>query len=412
MVGSVLYLSLLGLTAVSALPAQSVEERQTFVIGPPGGGEVEWGSGIPKCAPNPPSGEQAPCIAEPSSGGFKIPKVKRNTVTLNSIGAYSAGCPNLKGAQESLKRLLKTPKGSVDLYIETQKLKHLLNGCGFILGDDTVTYIKVADKRDSVNFFPINEDVSGLEDIYNSLVDDLGDSELSLAPWLTLNQYTDLLGAFGVNVDRSVTFGAPALLPRQGGDFKLGKEACTQSVIRAYTIALERIVELYGNDPSRVRSSIIQLQQSISAMLQVCNDGSVGGFLPQPTVPGGPITPNPTIPGGPLRPDPYVPGGEIKPDPTVPGGPMTPDPTIPGGPMKPGRRTAQLTDPSTAALLTSLRNLESAYGSFGSPNIPSVIFLIMVDHVLALQRAGVKVSGWPVLSQDLGGGSVTFRPIP
>src|ERR1700761_9579103 len=86
---SVLALSLVGLSAVHAVPAsKTVEERQGGVWGiGSGAGSIWGGSGapVPTCIDNVPLAQQAPCFPTgPLVGGFRPPKDRRQ-------GSFGAG---------------------------------------------------------------------------------------------------------------------------------------------------------------------------------------------------------------------------------------------------------------------------------------------------------------------------------
>ncbi|KAK3318006.1 hypothetical protein B0H66DRAFT_220817 [Apodospora peruviana] len=97
-------LALLGLSAVHALPAaKTVEERQTFGIGEPGG-SFEWGSGqnLPPCIQDVPVTSQPPCIFSPIPGTFKPGKEKRQSFSIGDSSSYAEQKAAIAALQQQL----------------------------------------------------------------------------------------------------------------------------------------------------------------------------------------------------------------------------------------------------------------------------------------------------------------------
>lgn len=96
MVGYAFTLSLLGISAVYALPtAKAVEERQTFGIGEGSGSFGSGGFGnLQPCSPTIPLEEQPPCIFSPIGGGIRPGKAKRQ-------GEFSLGDPSNYAEQKA-----------------------------------------------------------------------------------------------------------------------------------------------------------------------------------------------------------------------------------------------------------------------------------------------------------------------
>lgn len=470
MVGATLALSLIGLGAVSALPAKPVEQRQTFVIGAPGeGGTVEWGSGIPNCSPSIPAG--VPCISQPFSGGFKIPKEKREEEDVEKRQSFVIGPPGEGGSIGFGEGL---PQCSPSLPVNVPCVSPPITG-GFKIPKEKREEDSNIKARQTIVIGPPSEGGTiefggGLPPCSKSLPVNVPcisiptgggfkipkekreeeESKIEERQTFVIGPPIGGPGAIEIGkglppCSKSLPVNTPCLTVPPSGGFRIpkekreveveesnavltprqeiitiGRDVCTQTEILALMYAFTQIVLPYGT-PNKAPPYIQSIARDIIESLRLCGL-NVGGWttipggplVPQPTVPGGPLTPNPTVPGGPLKPDPVNPGsgGALKPEPVQPGNPITPDPTVPGGPLRPPKRSVETdNEKGAAALLASLRELEKVFGSYGSPNIPPQIYGLMVEHVLALQKLpGVVVTGWPVLKQDLGGGTVTLTP--
>ncbi|KAL2260817.1 hypothetical protein VTK26DRAFT_5061 [Humicola hyalothermophila] len=329
--------------------------------------------------------------APPGTGSSFVPG-KRDTfkLDLNAVGTYADQCPNLEGAEIALQVLMHKDKLTVDERIIMQKLTAFLQGCGIRIissPDGTFTIIKPSDKRSTI----ISEfDLAGLQAAYDALLSAIAasGSPPSFEAWLALQQIAGLLEIYGVTVENTVentlTFTNPKA--KRGPDpdpiFSIGPGACDPSSLGGLRAALVALLSAYGH-PATAPGHIFLIEEVLVSALQICGQ---------------------TVPGW----------SSLVPGKLIPGGPMIPQPTIPGGPMKPSdkvkmkmrlARQTLVADPET--LLATLRALEAAYGGYGSDNIPTPVWLTMVNIVTILQAIpGVVVPGWPVLGQ----GSIVVSP--
>ena len=391
MVASVLALSLLGLSAVNALPAQPVEERQTWTIG--GGGSSFGGGGLRECTPGVPDKEQGPCLMAPITGGLNpppktLPKQRRDQAqeTLkrlqqdlvklqNKENKSSADKQKIKALQAAIKHLsgvvaISAPPGSSTTFIPgkrdlitfepigafssqcpkslegykkaIQRLQTIRNpSLDDILNIQRLTHILTgcgyAISDDSATLIKISDKrsekadsaiVTSLQNAYTASLEGLGGSAPAFNTWLLLQGVADQLEYYGVSVDRSVGLGG---LNKRQGDWRLG---CQGADLISVITLWNALVHDFGRDISKWPRDIFWQYYTLLRTLEACGV-IVGGLIPNPTVPGGPLTPNPTVPGGTLRPDPVTPGGPLKPDPVATGAPLRPDPVVPGGALIP-----------------------------------------------------------------------------
>ena len=351
-------------------------------------------------------------ISAPEGGSSTFTPGKRDSVTLNSFGAYASQCPDVRGVELALKTLLSKGTPSLEEYRIIQKLAHYLAACGFAVSDDDTAIFKLPNrKRDEVPSYLLEQvpafDVAGLQEGYTTLLEAAGDSLPPFNVWLILQDISDILTLHGVTAEGG-SLAARALAQRQS-DFTLGKEACSLTVIIALKSALAQFYSSYG-DPRTAPANIFLLEQNIVTALQACGQ-TINGWTtltPGNPIPGGPMVPDKTIPGGPMVPDYTVPGGAMNPDPAKPGGAITPDPTKPGGAMNPDKREeTSSSDPS--AILAALAILEENYGTYSSGGIPYSLYPTIVNIVTILQSyPDVTVGGWPALGQ----GTVSLYPSP
>lgn len=318
-------------------------------------------------------------ISAPPGTGSSFTPGKRDTFTLDTVGAYSSQCPNLAGAELALETLLHKDKLTVEERIIKQKLTAFLKGCGITIvssPDGTWTIIKPSDKRSA----PVAEfDLAGLQSAYEALASAAAASSEapSFENWLALQQIAGLLEIYGYPVSQTFTATAPKA-KRDSPDplFTLGPHACDLADLMGLRAALAALLKAYGH-PSKAPREVFLIEQVIVSALQLCGQSVQGWTSLIPSTP-------------------------------IPGAPIVPDPTVPGAPMTPSTRKARqapVGDP--AALLASLKVLEDAYGGYGSGKIPVPVWLIMVNIVTILQTIpGVTVPGWPVL----GAGSVVLTP--
>ena len=323
--------------------------------------------------------------APPGTGSTFTPGKRAVSFNPDTVGTYSALCPNLDGAELALEALLHKDKPTVEERIIIQKLTAFLKGCGITIvssPDGTWTIIKPSDKRDA------KFDTTGLQAAYVALLQassTLVPSQPSFPTWLALQQIGGILELYGATTTFTIDSAHPKD-KRQSNTITIGTQSCQLADIAGLRAALAALIKAYGH-PSKAPANIFLIEQVLVAAIQLCGQG-VDGWTT--------LVPGNTIPGGPMIPDVTVPGGAI-----------TPDPTIPGGEIKPSDRKRQAPVGDPAALLAALKTLEDAYGTYGSGTIPVPVWLIMVNVVTILQSIpGVVVPGWPVLGQ----GSVVLTP--
>lgn len=255
--------------------------------------------------------------------------------------------------------------------------------------------------------------------------------------YLVACQLAQLLLDAGIDIDTSILqvwshFQIADKVKRQDGIFTLPGSCNIDDIIGLETI-LATIMLIYGNEPP---AHIQSLRNAVTAALLFCGvaEADAGGMIPDRPSQGGGIIPDKPSEGGALEPDnpskggPLVPdrpseggnmvpdkpdqGGKMKPDNPSEGGDLEPEDPVIGGPIKPSDRKKrslhrrQHPSLDLDALLETLAQLEDAYGSFGSGDIPMPIFIIMQTIVALLQSYGQETKGWP----DLVGDSVSMIP--
>lgn len=259
MVRSVLALSLLGLSAVNALPAQPVEERQTWIIGPPS--EPSFGVPARPCdAENP-----GACFFPPVTGGLNpSPKSKRDTISFGPIESSgpSLQCSQAQIVQQILRPLLAKENPNKYELDSIIRFTDILRTCGFSISDDGATLTKLT---------PRSEESSPLEARQ--------EFRIGCGPWEVsrlIDQYNYLRWLYGINTER---WPQDARIQRQ--TILNALESCNQGI----------------------QTGPITPQPTIPG----------GPLVPEPVIPGGAIVPQPVIPGGSITPEPTVPGGAMKP---------------------------------------------------------------------------------------------------
>ncbi|KAK5652087.1 hypothetical protein OQA88_10865 [Cercophora sp. LCS_1] len=259
MVRSALALSLLGLSAVNALPAQPVEERQTWIIGPPGEPSFGGGGLRPCDAENP-----GACFYPPITGGLNpSPKDKRDTITFEPIeqSGPSLQCSQAKVIQQILRPLL--AKENPNKYEKDSIIRFtdILRTCGFSIADDGASLTKLTPRSEEAPLEARQE------------------FRIGCGPWEVsrlIDQYNYLRWLYGINTER---WPQDAKIQRQ--TILNALESCNQGI----------------------QTGPITPQPTVPG----------GPLVPEPVIPGGPIVPQPVIPGGPITPDPTTPGGSLKP---------------------------------------------------------------------------------------------------
>jgi hypothetical protein len=336
--------------------------------------------------------------APPGTGSTFTPGKRDAGFSLDTVGTYAAVCPNLEGAQIALQVLMHKKKTTFEERVIMHKLAAFLKGCGITIvksPDGTFTTIKPSDKKREA---AVKLDLTGLQTAYFLLLraaTSISPAQPSFANWLAMQQLSDLIILYGGSTEFTSTGDAAGRHPKRQDDIiTIGKGTCHAGDLMGLRAALAALLTAYGH-PSKAPVNIFLIEQVIVTALQLCGQ-SVAGWTT-------------------FTPDAPVPGAPMVPDVTIPGGPMVPDITVPGAPMVPSdkkmrsrhaRRQAPALGDATA-MLTALRTLEVAYGTYGSGTIPVPVWLIMVNMVTILQSIpGVQVPGWPVLGQ----GSVVLQP--
>ncbi|KAK1759179.1 hypothetical protein QBC47DRAFT_292985 [Echria macrotheca] len=301
MVRQFLALSLLGLSAVTALPTNTVEERQAFTIGGGEGGGFVGGSS--DCQLSDPSA-QGSCVFTPLTGGFNPPrlakrddankaqllKLQNDLVTLqNKPNKTAADNRKIKELQKKIEKLagiisISAPDGGSVTFTpgkrddankerlkeleddlvqlqnkpyktaaDNRKIKELqykikkLAGIISISAPDGSSTTFTPGKRDSITFEPVGaftdecpKDVSGVQRALSKL---LKVSKPSVSEFLAIQRLTHLLAGCGYAIsDDGATF------------FKIGKRGLPTTELtivsglqQAYTDALRA---LNGAKPS------------------------------------------------------------------------------------------------------------------------------------------------------------------
>ncbi|SPQ23825.1 80dd20aa-064b-410c-b128-6fa3a84fe76f [Thermothielavioides terrestris] len=319
--------------------------------------------------------------APPGTGSTFTPGKRAAAFNPDTVGTYAAECPNLDGAELALENLLHKANPTIGEQIIEQKLVAFLRGCGITIvksPDGTTTILKPSDKRD-VATTQLN--VAGLQNAYAALLDaatQVAPNPPSFDNWLVLHQIAGLIELYGGSTTLTADSAAAstASAAKRQSTVTVGTKTCQAGDITGLRGALAALLASYG-DPAKAPTDIFLVEQVVVSALQLCGQ-SVAGWT------------------------------TLTPDATIPGGPITPDPTVPGDSIHPSdRRRGETATADPAALLAALKALEDAYGSYGSPDIPAPVWLIMLNAVTVLQSIpGVTVPGWPVLGQ----GSVVLTP--
>ncbi|KAK0642024.1 hypothetical protein B0T16DRAFT_462045 [Cercophora newfieldiana] len=347
MVRSVFAISLLGLGAVQALPA-NLQSRQGFVIGGPSNGAIAPGApiggGLPACNPDVPPEKQEACLYEPISGEMKPSPKKRH---FNLIPRDSASLSSVKTAYENVVVHI----GDLKLSPETWSI---ISDAQNVLSANDVSFTPISFSADS--------------------------------GFVTLTPRQDRF-KIGCSDERRAELRAE----RDDLWSKLKHSQPGSLLYDLYELRLA-LTELYITfcEGEYIVGGPIVPNPTVPGGPIVPNPTVPGGpMIPNPTVPGGAIIPVPAIPGGTLKPNPTVPGGPIYPVPTVPGGKLEPAPTIPGGEMKPTRRSIESAKEKLAAL-------EKVYGPWGSgKKIPPAVSSQISGLIAELGGQGIVVLGPP-----------------
>jgi len=321
MVTSILAISLLGLGAVQALPA-NLQDRQSFSIAPPtSGGAISPG---PACDPNVPPEQQGACLYTPVTGEMK-PSPKKRAAHLNrrdqEFGLYCDLLYGLKARKEGDLRVAKTLREVQSLIEELATIRALLNYC------------------------PDGEPTSG-----------------TITPVPVIS---------GGPLVPNPTYPGGAINPVPTGNSGGKIQPVPTSVSGGWIQPVPTIPGGSMNPTKRSIESALEDRGEVEPVSSVAG----GEIEPQPTVAGGEIEPvTPSTPGGWLEPIPTIPGGEIEPatkrsteepeprdivaelkdgvvwlgNPQVgkitpvkpiPGGKLVPVPTTPGGKIRPATRS-------------------------------------------------------------------------
>ncbi|KAK0620960.1 hypothetical protein B0T14DRAFT_567676 [Immersiella caudata] len=445
MVASVLAISLLGLSAVNALPS-NVQDRQGWIIGGPSNGAITPGTpggGLPSCNPDLPLEKQEPCLYQPVTGELRPAPKKRQTLIpsnaskkeaiktleleLQRLEKKKSPSKAEKSAITTIKKELKRlagikditpPPGGSSTFVPGKRDSISLGSFGAYKGfcppsttglrqalsillakprrseEETLAIIDIVHilsgcgasiSDEGATFTPIvprdNSDLVGLQAAYADGIAALGSHTPSFTSFIILTGLEDTLTSAGLTV--SGPSGTVSLAPRQQ---RIG--TCDPIDVLLLMTLYRSILREYGTNTSRWPSSVTSQARSILTVLSLCGEPT-STISPVPYVPGGSITPQPTIPGGTITPQPTIPGGNLEPVPMIPGGGnLEPAPTIPGGEFRPGKRDL---DSAKQALAV----LEKQYGTYQSGKIPTVVFLPMAQLVAYLQGQGVVVLGWP-----------------
>lgn len=450
MVGSVFALSLLGLSAVNALPA-SLQDRQGFIIGgPPSSGAITPGDGgLPTCNPDIPPESQQACIYPPFTGTINpTPKTKRQQLTNPSNAEAKKIIKTLELELQRLqakKNKTKDEKKAIEVIKkELKRLAGVVNITPAPGGSTTIVPGKRDEGEFSLGSFGAYKDhcpfsTQGLQAALTQL---LRKPHRSEEETLAIVEITHILSGCGQSISDGTATLTP-IHPRDDVSF-VGLEAAYLEAVKtlgdnkpSFTswLILSGIAETlkehgitvptlgsgtttlvprqqrigtcepidvlllltlyrsflreYGYDTSKWPNSVTSQARSILTVLSLCGEPT-STITPVPYIPGGSITPSPTYPGGTINPNPTIPGGAITPVPYIPGGSFEPSPTYPGGSLNPTKRSAD-----TQAALEALHILEKAYGTYDSGKIPAAIFLPMANLVAYLEGQGVVVLGWP-----------------
>jgi hypothetical protein len=434
MVGSVLAISLLGLSAVNALPS-NLQDRQGWIIGGPSNGELTPGTpggGLPNCNPDVPLSKQEPCLYQPVTGELRpAPKDKRQSL-IPSNGSKKEAIRALELELQRLEKKKNPSKAEKNAIAAIKKEIKRLAGVSDITPPPGGSSTFVPGKRDSFSlgsfgaykgFCPPStaglrqalsillakprrseEETLAIVEIVHILsgcgasISDEGATFTPISPRDSADlrglqaAYADGIAVLGSHPPSFTSFiiltgledtltsagltvsgpgGSVSLTPRQQ---RIG--TCDPIDVLLLMTLYRSILREYGRDTSKWPNSVTSQARSILTVLSLCGE------------PTSTITPQPTIPGGALEPQPLIPGGRLEPQPTIPGGNLEPAPTIPGGGFRPGKRDV---DSAKQALAV----LEKEYGKYGSGKIPDVVFLPMTQLVAYLQGQGVVVLGWP-----------------
>jgi len=226
MVRTALALSLIGLGAVSALPAQTVEERQ--IIG--GGGGVVWGPSDTSapCQPGAPAGGSswAPCFFPPKTGGLSPPKEKREDAHVEErqfflpADAHSNPKKFIAEQQKRLEQLQnkrdKTPQDLEDIDNIRRALRYLA-GITNISAPPGSSSTFTPGKRDEITigsagpFSSVCPNTQGLEDVLRAILDK---RRLSRDDIMIIQQIQNFLTACG----SSISDGTGTFTPWGGND--------------------------------------------------------------------------------------------------------------------------------------------------------------------------------------------------